>query len=228
NLQDTLYKEMRGRIKEQDEMVPYFKNGYYYYRRTEAGKQYYKLCRKKGSLSAPEEILLDVDAMAAKHPYYAVAGVTVSPDNQWLVFGEDTVSRRQYTVNVKNLATGEIIPQGIVNTSEDYVWAADSKTFFYISNNPVTLLSEKVWRHTLHTPASEDVMVYEETSNNNYLSLNKTKADNYILVSSGNFTNSEVRYLAADNPTGDFSVIQPRMDSVLYEVDADLEQFYIV
>lgn len=227
-LQETLFKEMRGRIKEQDQMVPYFKNGYFYYRRTETGKQYYKLCRKKGSLSAPEEILLDVDAMAEKHAYYSIAGAAVSPDNNWLVFGEDTVSRRQYTVMVKNLATGVITPQGIANTSSDYVWAADNKTIFYISNNPLTLLSEKVWRHTINEPASGDVLVYEEKSNNNYLGLHKTKAENFILISSGNFTNSEVRYLPAKDPSGQFRVFQERMDSVLYEVDADTQQFYIV
>ena len=227
-LQENLYKEMRARIKEDDDIPPYFNNGYYYYNRTEKGKEYYKVCRKKGSLNAPEEVILDVDAMAEGHAYYSIGGVAVSPDNNFVVFGEDTVSRRQYTVMVKDLSTGKIVPQGISGTSAGYVWAADSKHLFYISNNPVTLLSEKVWRHVLNTSAIEDVLVYEEKSNNNYLGLDKTKADNFILISSGNFTNSEIRFLAADNPTGDFKVFQPRMDNVLYEVDADTEQFYIL
>nr|WP_317235772.1 hypothetical protein [Niabella hibiscisoli] len=117
---------------------------------------------QKGSLSAAEEILLDVDAMAEKHAYYSIAGAAVSPDNKWLVFGEDTVSRRQYTVMVKDLTAGNITPQGIINTSSDYVWAADNKTIFYISNNPLTLLSEKVWRHKVNEPAAADELVYEE------------------------------------------------------------------
>lgn len=227
-LQEELFKEMRGRIKEQDQAVPYFYNGYFYYTRTEAGKQYFKLCRKKSSLSAAEEVMLDVDAMAEGHPYYSIGGVKVSPDNNLIVFGEDTVSRRQYNIMVKNLRTGEVTAQGIKQSSANYEWAADSKHFFYITNNPVTLLSEKVWRHVVNSPVSTDVLQYEEKNNNNYLSLHKTAAENFILISSANFTNSEVRYLAANNPTGSFALFQPRMDHVLYQVDADTERFYIV
>ncbi|MCH5600311.1 S9 family peptidase [Niabella ginsengisoli] len=226
-LQEDLYKEMRGRIKEKDENVPYFRNGYFYYTRSEEGQQYYKLCRKKGSLNAPEEIMLDIDAMAEGHPYYNVSGATVSPDNNLLVFGEDTVSRRQYNVMIKDLRTGNITSQGISNTSAGYVWAADSKTFFYTSNNPTTLLSEKVWRHVVESSVENDVMVYHEKDQSNYIGISKTKAENYILIESANFTNAEVRYLPADQPTKEFAVFQPRMEKVLYSVDADTERFYI-
>ncbi len=226
-LQDSLYKEMRARIKEKDENVPYFYNGYYYYNRSEQGKQYYKICRKKGTLSAPEEVMLDVDTMAIGRDYYSIGGVAISPDNNFMVYGEDVVSRRQYEVFVKNLHTGKILPQGISNTSANYVWAADSKTIFYISNNSVTLLSEKVWRHELNTPVTNDAMVYQESNNNNYLSLSTTKADNYVLITSESFTNSEVQYLPSNKPKEQFKIFQPRMDSVLYEVDADNTQFYI-
>ncbi|GAB3016214.1 oligopeptidase B [Niabella terrae] len=227
-LQDSLFTEMKGRIKEADQAPPYFKNGYYYYTRTENGQQYYKLCRKKGSLEAPEEIMLDVDAMAAGHAYYAIGGVVVSPDNRMVAFGQDTVSRRQYDLMVKDLETGEVRSQGIGHTSADYVWAADSRHLFYISNNPKTLLSEKVWRHVVDQPTSGDTLVYQEKNTINYLSIGKTKADNYILLSSSNFTNAEVLYLPADRPEEAFKVFQPRMDSVLYEVDADDRQFYIL
>jgi len=227
-LQETLYKEMRGRIKEQDENVPYFYNGYYYYTRSETGKQYYKVCRKKNSLEAPEEILLDVDQMAIGQPYYSVAGMTVSPDNKWLVYGEDTVSRRQYSVMVKNLVTGEVIPQNIPNTSADYVWANDNKTLFYISNNQVTLLSEKVYKHELNSDPKQDVLMYEEKDKSNYISISKTKAENFVLINSANFTNAEVLYLDANQPQSGFAVFQPRLEKVLYEVDADDQSFYIL
>src|SRR5690606_30634291 len=134
----------------------YFYNGYYYYNRTEEGKQYYKYCRKKGSLDAPEEILLDVDKMAEDKPYYAIGGASVSPDNKLLVFGVDEVSRREYVLHIKNLETGEIYADRITRTSGGATWAADNKTLFYTSKNPVTLLSEKIKRHTLGTDASQD------------------------------------------------------------------------
>src|SRR5690606_19818917 len=131
--------------------VPYFKNGYYYYTRTEEGKQYFKFCRKKENLEAPEEVLLDVDAMAERYAYYAAGGFNVSPDNKLLAYGVDTVSRRQYTIHVKNLETGEILPVAIAGTSGGSVWANDNQTLFYTKNNPSTLLTEKIMRHILGT-----------------------------------------------------------------------------
>jgi oligopeptidase B len=130
NLQAKLFTEMKARIKEKDESVPAFKNGYFYYTRTEEGKQYYKYCRKKGSLDAKEEILLDVDQMAVGKAYYSVSTISVSPNNQLLAYGIDEVSRRQYTIHIKNLATGEIYPDAIALTGGDPVWANDNKTLF--------------------------------------------------------------------------------------------------
>src|SRR4051812_45803153 len=128
-LQDKLYREMRARIKEKDESVPYFKNGYYYYSRTENGKQYFKFCRKKGSLVAKEEILLDADKMAEGHSYYNVSGMTVSDDNNLIAYGVDDVSRRQYTIYVKNILTGTVMKDAVKNTEGDPCWAADNRTF---------------------------------------------------------------------------------------------------
>lgn len=135
-----LFNEMKSRIKEKDESVPVFKNGYFYYTRTEVGKQYYKYCRKKGNLDAKEEILLDVDQMAEGHAYFAASGFAVSEDNQKLAFGVDKVSRRQYEIRVKDLNTGQLLPDVIENTQGDPVWASDNKTIFYTTKNPVTLL----------------------------------------------------------------------------------------
>jgi len=227
-LQARLFNEMKSRIKEKDESVPYFKNGYYYYRRTEEGKQYYKLCRKKGSLDAKEEILLDVDKMAKGFAYYAIGGYEVSPDNKLLAYGVDTVSRREYIIHIKNLETGEILQDRIPQTTGGATWAADNKTLFYTSKNPLTLLSEKIKRHVLGTSTEQDVVVYDEKDNTNYIGVGKSKNGKYIFIQSQNTTSSEVRYLSADNPYGDFHIFQPRRKNVLYSVVSLDDCFLIV
>lgn len=228
NLQARLFDEMKARIKEKDESVPYLKNGYYYYRRTEDGKQYYKLCRKKGSLTAKEEVLLDVDEMAKDYAYYAVGGYEVSPDNKLLVYGVDTLSRREYVLHIKNLETGEVLRDHVPRTTGGATWAADNKTLFYTSKNPVTLLSEKIMRHTLGTPSEQDAVVYEEKDNSNYIGVGKSKNGKYILIQSQNTLSSEVRYLPSDNPNGDFLVFQSRLKDVLYSVVPLEDRFLIV
>ncbi|MFZ4261014.1 S9 family peptidase [Sphingobacterium sp. HJSM2_6] len=226
--QETLFQEMKGRIKEKDESVPYLKNGYYYYNRTEEGKQYYKVCRKKGSLDAAEEVLLDVDQLAQGHAYYALGGFSVSPDNKLLAYGVDTVSRREYVLQIKNLETGELLTDRIARTSGGAVWASDNQTIFYTSKNPVTLLSEKIKRHRLGTKETDDAVVYEEKDNTNYIGVDKSKNGEYIFIYSGGTLSSETRYLKADNPTGSFQVFQPRMKEVLYSVVALADRFLIV
>lgn len=226
-LREKLFKEMKARIKEKDESVPVFKNGYYYYSRTETGKQYFKYCRKKGSLSAPEEILLDVDQMAEGKAYYAATGFSISPDNSKLIFGVDDVSRRQYSLFLKDLKTGKITDLGIKNTEGDAVWAADNKTIYYTAKNDVTLLSEKIKRHTLGTDPSKDAVVYEEKDNTNYIGVGKSKNEKYIMIYSSATTSSEVRYLPADDPNGGFKVFQPRMKDVLYDITPLEDKFLI-
>jgi oligopeptidase B len=216
--QANLFTEMKARIKEKDESVPVFKNGYYYYSRTEDGKQYYKYCRKKGTLDAPEEILLDVDKMAEGHAYYAATGFEVSEDNKLLAFGVDLVSRRRYTIHVKNLETGEMLEDAIENTQGDPCFANDNKTIFYTSKNPVTLLSEKIQRHTLGTDATKDVLVYEEKDKSNYIGVGKSKNSKYIFIVSEATLSSEYRMIDAAKPNDSFKVFQPRMKDVLYNV----------
>ncbi len=215
---ENLFQEMKARIKEKDESVPVFKNGYYYYSRTEDGKQYYKYCRKKGSLSAPEEILLDVDKMAEGKAYFSATGFAVSEDNKMLAYGVDEVSRRQYNIHIKNLETGEILKDVIVNTQADATWANDNKTIFYTSKNPVTLLSEKIKRHVIGTDPSQDVTVYEEKDKSNYIGVGKSKNNKHIAVYSYATLSSEIRFIDAANPTAAFKVFQPRMKEVLYDV----------
>lgn len=225
--QGELFEEMKSRIKEKDESVPVFKNGYYYYTRTEEGEQYFKYCRKKGDLDASEEILLDVDKMAKGEAYYSVRGFSISPNNKLLAFSVDNVSRRQYKIYVKNLETGEVTFEGIENTSGRAVWANDNKTLFYTANNPETLLSERIMRHAIGTQVDKDVVVYTEKDKSNYIGVYKSKNDKFIHIYSSATTSSEERFLDADNPFGEFKVFQPRMKDVLYNV-VPLEDRFLV
>ncbi|MRJ07902.1 S9 family peptidase [Ornithobacterium rhinotracheale] len=228
NLQDQLFVEMRSRIKEKDESVPTFINGYYYYTRTEEGKQYYKFCRKKASLDAPEEILLDVDEMAEGKAYFNAKGFSISPNNELLAFGVDEVSRRQYKIFIKDLKTGKIYDEGIRNTSGSSVWANDNQTIFYTENNTETLLSEKIKRHQLGTQASEDVCVYHEQDPTNYIGVYKSKNRDYILIYSSATTSSEERFIKADEPFSEFQVFQKRRKDVLYSVVPLEDRFLIM
>jgi oligopeptidase B len=226
-LQADLFTEMKSKIKEKDESVPFFKNGYFYYSRTDDGKQYFKYCRKKGSLDAPEEILLDVDKMAEGHAYYSVSGLDVSEDNKLLAYGVDEVSRRQYKLHVKNIETGETLKDVIPNTTGNSCWANDNKTLFYTEQNPVTLLSEKIKRHTLGTNAASDVVVYEELDKSNYISVGKSKNDKYIFIYSKATMSSEVRMIDANKPNDEFRVFQPRIKNMLYYVTPLADKFLI-
>ena len=226
-LQANLFKEMKSRIKEKDESVPVFKNGYFYYIKTEEGKQYYKYCRKKGSLTAKEEILLDVDALAKGLPYYSAAGFSISPDNKMLAYGVDKVSRRQYTIQIKNLETGELLKDEIPNTEGHAVWAADNKTVFYTAKNPETLLSEKICKHKIGNETAKDVVVYEEKDKSNYIGVDKTKSGKYIFIYSSATLSSEARMIPADQPDAAFKVFAPREKNVLYDVVALDDKFVI-
>ncbi len=228
DFQQKLFTEMKSRIKEKDESVPVFKNGYYYYSRTENGKQYFKYCRKKGTLAAKEEILLDVDEMAKGHPYYSAGGFNVSEDNKLLAYGVDTVSRRQFVIYVKNLQTGEIYNDAISNTSGSSTWANDNQTLFYTSKNPVTLLTEKIIRHKLHTNSQQDVVVYDEKDKSNYVGVGKSKSNKFIFIYSGATMSSETRYINASQPTAAFKIFQSRMKDVLYDITPLDNKFLIV
>ena len=224
---EKLYAEMKARIKEKDESVPVYKNGYFYYTRQVEGKDYYISCRKKGKPDAAEEIMMDVNAMAEGHNYFRVGGSTVSPDNKLLAYGVDTVSRNEFTLYIKNLETGEIYKDAIIRTQGDAVWAADNKTIFYTAKNPVTLLSEKIKKHVLGTDASADMVVYTETDPSNYIGVAKTKSEKYIFITSQATLSSEQRFIAAAEPNATFKIFQPRIKEMLYDVDHANDRFYI-
>lgn len=226
-LQADLFTELKSRIKEKDESVPVFRNGYFYYTRTEDGKQYFKYCRKKGSPDAKEELLLDVDQLAEGHSYYSATGFSVSEDNRLLAYAVDEVSRRQYTLYIKNLETGELLKDVIKNAEGYACWANDNKTLFYASKNPTTLLSEKIKRHVLGTEQSADVTVYEEKDKSNYIAVQKSKNSKYIFIHSQATMSSEIRMIDASTPAANFKVFQPRMKDVLYSVTALADKFLV-
>lgn len=225
-LREQLFNEMKGRIKETDMGVPYLKNGYYYYHRYEEGKEYTIYCRKKGSLDAAEEVILDVNEVAAGHAYCQVTALTVSPDGRMLAYGIDTVSRRLYTVRIKNLQTGETLEDTILDTAPSYTWAADNLTLFYTRKDTVTLRADRVLRHTIGE--SQDTEVYFEADETFDVYLNKTKSGKYILITSESTLTSEVRILTAATPAENFSIFHPRTKDQLYSVDHREDKFYIL
>jgi oligopeptidase B len=223
--QAALFTEMKSRIKEKDESAPVFHNGYYYYTRTEEGSQYFKYCRKKVTLDAPEEVLLDVDEMAKGHPYYSVSDFNVSEDNKLLAFAVDSVSRRLYTICIKDLTTGETLPDRLHNTTGPSCWANDNKTLFYTVKNTETLLSEKINRHLLGS--QQDATVYNEKDKSNYIGVFKSKNNKLIMIYSVATLSSEYRMIDASRPTSEFTVFQPRIKDVEYTPITLADRFLI-
>jgi oligopeptidase B len=226
---ENLFKEMKARIKEKDESVPYKLNGYWYYSRFEEGKQYPIYCRKKETLEAAEEVTHDGNKAAEGKKYYSAAGLSVSDNNEMMAIGEDEISRRMYKLRFKNLLTGEYSPEVIENTEGgSYAWAADNKTVFYIKKDLVSLLGFQVWRHIVGTDPSTDVKVFEETDNRHYIGVGRTKSRKYISISSElSSQQSELRLLDASNPTGEFKVFQPRTMGLVYRAEHFNDKFYI-
>jgi oligopeptidase B len=227
-LQETLYSEIVGRIKQTDESVPYFKNEYWYYSRYEEGKEYPIFCRKKGTMDAEEQIMLNVNEYGDKHEFVSVGGLDVSPDNKYLSFGLDTVSRRRYTIFIKNLETGEMMEDVINNTGASAAWANDSKTFFYVQKDPETLRDFKIFRHKVGTGELEDIEVYHESDETFSTYVYRSKSDKYIILASFQTLSSEFRILDADDPEGSFKMFNPRQRDHEYSIEHYGDKFYIV
>ncbi|MCA1965832.1 MAG: S9 family peptidase [Flavobacterium sp.] len=227
-LQDELFLEMKGRIKEDDSSVPYLYNGYYYITRFEKGKDYPIYSRKKGSLDAKEEIMFDCNEMAKGHAYFNLSGISVSEDNKWVAFGVDLVSRRQYTIQIKNLQTGEILPVKLENTTGGSTWAGDNKTLFYTRKDAQTLRSDKIYKHTLGTDASTDTMVFHEKDDTFNTFVYKEKSKKYLVIGSSSTLTSEYQILDAKNPNGEFKIFQKRTRGLEYSISHYGDSFYIV
>ncbi len=227
-LQTKIFDEIVGRIKKDDESVPVLDKGYWYYSRYEEGKEYPYSCRKKGSMEADEEIMLDQPAMAEGHKYFAVGGSSVSPDNNLLVYGVDTISRREYTLYVKDLRTGEVLSDRIPQTTGGATWANDNKTLFYTKKDPVTLRSFQIYKHVLGTDLSEDVLVFEETDETFACGVGKTKSEAFLVIGTSTTVSTEWHYLDANTPDGAWKVIQPRERDLEYSLSHYGDHFYIV
>jgi len=223
-----LFEEMKTRIKEDDESVPYKDNGYYYITRYEIGGQYPIHSRKKETLEAEEEILFNVNEMAKGHEYYALSGLNISPNNKIASFAIDTVSRRQYTIHFKNLETGEIYPDKIENTTGGSTWANDNKTIFYTKKDPVTLRSDKIFKHVLGTETSEDIEVYYEKDDTYGTFVYKTKSKKYIVIGSYSTLTNEYQVLEADKPNGKLRMIQSRIHGLEYSIAHYKDHFYVL
>jgi oligopeptidase B len=228
DFQKVLFEEMKSRIKEDDESVPYFYNGYYYITRFEKGKDYPIHSRKKGSLDAKEEIMFDCNVMAVGHTYFNLAGLSVSEDNQWIAFGVDTVSRRQYTIQIKNLQTGEILPVKLENTTGGATWACDNKTLFYSRKDEVTLRSDKIFKHKLGSKSEEDTLVFFEKDETFDVSVYKSKSKKYILINSSSTLTTEYRIVLAATPDAKFKIFQKRTRGLEYSISHFGSSFYIL
>lgn len=227
-LQEELFEEMKARIKEDDQSVPYKFNGYWYLTRFEKGKDYPIYSRKKETLDAPEELLFDCNEMAKEHTYFSLGSISISPDNTLAAFSTDTISRRQYKIQIKNLITGEIYSEEILNSTGSVTWANDNSTLFYARKDEVTLRSYKVFKHKLHTKVAEDVEVFHETDETFNTYVYKTKSRKYIIIGSSSTLTSEYRILNADSPNSDFKVFSKRERGVEYSIEHYKDHFYIL
>ncbi len=209
-----VYNEIVGRLQQDDSTVPYLMNGYWYYRRFETGKEYPIYARRKGTKDAPEEILLNVNEMAAGHDFFDVGEMAVSPDSRLLAWAEDTVGRRQYTIRVMEIATRKVHPLALANVENNVVWAGDNKTFLYIEKDPKTLLGYKVRRHSIDSDNLDDVtadpLVWEQTDESFYTGVGKSKDDKYLWIGTQSTVSSEVWYADANDPKLEFKVFLPR------------------
>ena len=228
DLKEELFQEMRSRIKEDDSSVPYRYNDYWYATRYEIGKEYPIYTRRFGTENGREEIMVDCNQMAQGFEYFNLTGLSVSPNNELAVFGVDTVSRRQYTLTIKNLRTGEIFGDKIENTTGGAVWANDNKTIFYTKKDPVTLRSNNIYKHVLGTPIADDELVFHEDDDTFTTFVYKTKSRKYIVIGSASTMTSEFQILDADDPQGKFKVFSQRIRGLEYSLSHYGNDFYIL
>jgi len=205
-LQEALYQEMLGRIKEDDSSVPYRRGGHFYYSRTEKGKQYPIYCRKAGSLEALEEITLDLNALAAGHPFFSLGAYAVSDDGHRLAYSTDVTGFREYTLYVKDLRTGALLP-GTIEKVSSVAWTADNATIFYVTEDEAKR-PYRCWRHRPGLPGHE--LVYEETDQLFRIGVERSRSRDFVFLAAGSFTSSEWRYLPASDPTADWRKLLPR------------------
>lgn len=228
DFQTILFEEMKGRIKEDEASVPYKRNGYWYYGRYEINKGYPIYCRKKDSLDSEEIILFDNNEMAEGQAYFNQAGYTISEDNTIAAFGIDLVSRRKYTIQFKNLITGELLDEKIENTTGTAIWANDNKTVYYTRKDDETLRSNQIFKHILGTSPEDDQLVFQEDDETFNTFVYKTKSRKFIIIGSSSTLTSEYQFTTADDSVGDFKMLQKRERGLEYSIAHYGEEFYIL
>jgi oligopeptidase B len=226
-LENALYDEIYARLKQDDSSVPYRKNGYWYSTRYEPGKEHPIFVRRKNSLDAPEEILLDANAHALGHEYYRIGALEISPDSRHLAYCEDTVGRRQFTLRFKNLDSGEIEPLAIPDVEPDLAWANDNKTVLYVGKDPETLLGLYIKKHILGEDPKRDQLVFEQTDKSFYTGVSKSKSDAFIFIHMESTLSSEWRYARADDPQLTFEIFLPHQPDHEYEIEHLADSFIV-
>jgi len=227
-LQTELFDEMKSRIKLDDESVPFMRRGYWYYARYEKQGDYPIFCRKKGSLEAEEEVMFDGNVMAKGHEFFNMAGISISSNNNLAAFGVDTVSRRKYTLRIKNLKTGELYADTIKNTTGSVAWANDNKTFFYTRKDEQTLRSDRVYQHVLGEDPAEDKCVFHEGEDTFNVGVYKSKSQQYIIIGTHSTLSDEYHILDADKPEEPFRLFQKRQPAMEYGISHYNQHFYII
>ena len=226
--QKDLFEEMKSRIKEDDQSVPYKYNGYWYIVKFETGKDYPIYFRRKEAIDAPDELLFDCNKMAEGQSYFKLTGISISPDNSKVSFALDTVGRRQYTIHIKDLKTNELFPERITNATGSSTWANDNNTLFYTSKNEQTLRSEKVLKHILGTGPKNDELVYHEDDDTFNVSVHKSKSRQYIIIGSHSTLTNEYQILDANKPNDEFELFQERIRGLEYSISHFENHFYIL
>lgn len=228
DFEHNLFEEMKARIKEDDQSVPYKYNGYWYIVKYETGKDYPIYIRRKEHLEAADELLFDCNDMAMGHDYFKLVGLSVSPDNSMIAFATDTVGRRIYTLQIKHLATGKLLKDTLPNTTGSCAWANDNKTLFYTRKDSKTLRSDKIYKHTLGIPAKDDTLVYHEKDDTFGVTVYKSKSRDYIIIASYSTLTNEYQILEASTPNAPFKVFQERVRGLEYSISHYKDHFYVV
>ncbi len=228
DFQETLFQEMKSRIKEDDSSVPYKLNGYWYITKYETGKEYPIYSRRAETLENENEVLFDCNVLAKGNDFFNLRGISISPNNTLSAFAVDTVSRRQYAIQIKNLQTGEVYSDKIENTTGSSVWADDNKTLFYTRKDPVTLRADKIYKHILGTPSDTDELVFHEKDDTFNTFVYKTKSRKYIVIGSVSTLTSEYQILNASEPEGEFKMFSSRERGLEYSISHYQDRFYVL
>ena len=226
--QDKIFKEIKNRIKEDDKSVPYFLNGYWYITKFKKDKDYPIYVRKKETLDSKEQILFDCNFLAKNYDFFNLSNIKISPDNKLAAYSIDTVSRRLYTIKIKNLETGEFLNDCIDNTSGNFAWGNDNTTLFYTNRDSETLRNDKIYKHILGTNSKDDELVFHEKDNTFYTNVSKSKSNKFIVISSYSTLTSEFQFLNADTPHDDFKLFSKRKRGLEYSINHFENYFYII